>query len=144
MKGGCRLLLLVSLSPALHAGEGPCVPGAPSTAAGCPSRSPSAHHLEVGGADGGHRLGRLFTTPAERRVIGEATAAPAPRLEGVVRRPDGASVVWIDGHRLRPGDPLPDGGRVVAVEGGRVVVEWAGRRAAPRVGERLVVEGVGR
>lgn len=66
-------------------------------------------------------LGRLFFTPAQRSAldagkrIGEpqATRAPAPRgprelkLDGVVTRSDGESMVWVNGRSLgsepRPG-----------------------------------------
>ncbi|GAB6043733.1 hypothetical protein [Endothiovibrio diazotrophicus] len=94
----------------------------------------------VHGADDG--LGRLFTTPAERAERGGAMHGP--RLEGLARRAGGAVALWIDGRRVAVGDGLPAGGRVVAVEGRRVVVERAGVRRALRVGERLegAAEGV--
>lgn len=83
-------------------------------------------------------LGHLFTTPDERRLLeAESPSGGAPRLEGLVRRPDGEWVLWIDGRRLGVGEALEGGGRVVDVASGRVVVERAGRRWSARVGERF-------
>ena len=83
-------------------------------------------------------LGRLFTTPDERRAMeAESPSGGLLRLEGLVLRPDGEWVLWIDGRRLGLGEALEGGGRVMSVANGRVRVERAGRRWAARVGERF-------
>lgn len=90
-------------------------------------------------------LGRLLTTPEERRSV--LVHERAVRVEGWLRRPDGQVVLWIDGRRLAVGEAPAAGGRVVAVDGDRVEVERAGRRWRARVGERLTAvdaEGGGR
>lgn len=95
---------------------------------------PLACSAEEGAGDG---MGRLFTTLAQRQAMAERVSAPDARLEGVVRRPGGDSVAWVDGRRLGVGDPLPGGGRLLLIEAQGVVVERAGRRFIARVGERL-------
>lgn len=49
-------------------------------------------------------LGRLFLTPEQRRQIdspgsgrGQAGSSGASKLDGVMRRSDGRTVIWVDG-----------------------------------------------
>lgn len=79
-------------------------------------------------------LGRLFHTPQERRALDRLRAAGATnpgkpaqsdlRLDGVIRKSDGKTTVWISGRQAAPGSvesldapqaasiPTPKGGRV--------------------------------
>ena len=100
-------------------------------------------------------LGRLFFSPEQRaalderrkaRVPDKAAAAPAAvlpvtRVDGVVRRSDGKSTVWVDGQTI-PEDPRGDGARIrprspnpgsVSLPAG----EDGGKRQDLRVGESL-------
>jgi hypothetical protein len=91
-------------------------------------------------------LARLFFTPAERRSIdagklpeaepqaaaaaGAASTAAQPlRVDGVLRRPDGSTVVWIDGTTAEDGR-TPSGATVEALdERGAVKVARPGEAA---------------
>jgi hypothetical protein len=91
-------------------------------------------------------LARLFFTPAERRSIdagklpepepqaaAAAGAASTPaqplRVDGVLRRPDGSTVVWIDGTAAEDGR-TPSGATVEALdERGAVKVARPGEAA---------------
>ncbi len=65
----------------------------------------------MGGSD---RLGRLLTSPEERRFIadrarmdeGRADAMAAVRFEGAMRAEDGRLALWINGHRYDDPDAL--------------------------------------
>lgn len=104
-------------------------------------------------------LGRMFFTPAERAALDEsrrrpvAVAAPeskplppAPEyvtLDGVVRRSDGTTTVWLN-NRLLEGKRTAEGLEVTAPKhtpAGRVTVRvpQAGRSVDLRVGQQLEV-----
>ncbi|MFZ4761130.1 MAG: hypothetical protein ACOYLX_23430, partial [Burkholderiaceae bacterium] len=94
----------------------------------------------------GAPLARLFFTPAERRSIdagklpeaepqaaaaaGATTAPTKPlRVDGVLQRPDGSTVVWIDGTAAEDGR-TPSGATVEALdERGAVKVARPGEAA---------------
>jgi hypothetical protein len=94
----------------------------------------------------GAPLARLFFTPAERRSIdagklpeaepqaaaaaGATTAPTKPlRVDGVLQRPDGSTVVWIDGTTAEDGR-TPSGATVEALdERGAVKVARPGEAA---------------
>lgn len=111
-------------------------------------------------------LGRLFTTPAERRTLDEArrrfeehkTEKPTPAhklavekpkepvvpevsVGGVVLRSDGHDVAWINGASLPGGTLTPQGIRVVPspAEGGSVRIELpdGGKSIDLRPGQKI-------
>jgi hypothetical protein len=118
---------------------------APTTASGNGSASAFASSQTAARPRGGP-LDRLFFTPAERRSI-EAGKLPEPeppaaaaggaagamanalRVDGVLHRPDGSTVVWIDGAPAEDGR-TPSGATVKAAgERGTVQVARPGEAA---------------
>lgn len=99
----------------------------------------------------GDGLGRLFSTPEERRAAEEARRAPLPeppaaedagsaagqaewwRFDGLLRRPDGRIELWLNGRRWDPAqvglEVQPDGDAVwLRFPGGRRVRLAPGQR----------------
>ncbi len=89
-------------------------------------------------------LGRLFHTPEERAQLDRqrrlgldparagAGADGTLRFDGLIRRGDGKTTVWVNGQRLEAGSRLLTGD-------GRLVVRSGSGEAALRVGESLGV-----
>ena len=97
-------------------------------------------------AQQGPPFGRLFHTPAERQRLdrdGTLTPAPEPevveqaprRLDGVIRRSDGRSTVWVDG-RIANRDEARAAGDARAA----VIALPDGSRRRLRVGESTAAE----
>lgn len=84
-------------------------------------------------------LGRLFFTPAERAALDERRSAPVDtgslqRLQGRLRRQDGAGTDWINGRPHHPPPPEFAGLRV-----GEARDAASGRRLESGDGMRIVV-----
>lgn len=91
-------------------------------------------------------LGRLFYTPEQRRQLdrsrslgssrpGLEEAAPALRLDGVLRHPDGRLTTWLNGQPVEAGR-----GAAGRAPGEARVVTRSGKSVTLRVGEALPQE----
>jgi hypothetical protein len=153
MSSPLRLLILMGCMQAAGmcaAQPVPGMPAAPATAA-----VPAPHAAEPAA------MGRLFFTPAQRAALDElrrrpqavaqqgdrAPLPPAPEyvtLNGVVRRSDGVTTVWLNDKPVR-GRQSDDGLRIVPSKragppsGITVVVPQTGRAVDLKVGQQLEV-----
>lgn len=82
----------------------------------------------VRGEDG---LGRLFTTPEQRRALDrpETASPPAIELQAVFRRAGAEPVVLIGGEPVRAGQTTRGGAQVLAIDDTGVELRVPGRKA---------------
>lgn len=125
----------------------PSVPGAQNPAMQAPQAAPAPN------------LGRLFFTPSERATLDEMRRRPVPvaveekplappapeyvTLNGVVRRSDGTTTVWLN-NKVVQGQKSSEGlivtpPRSTAPGNVTVVVPQSGRRVDLKVGQQLEV-----
>ena len=145
------LFLLIAFAPGAFAAEMSRIPPAPAQ----PPAAPAPQAVPVATS-----LGRLFFSPEERTTIDEmrgrptAAAAPAPKalppapeyvmLNGIVRRSDGSTSVWLndrmlEGRRTAEGLEVTDSRRAPGPGNVTVKVPQAGRSVDLRVGQQLDV-----
>ena len=147
------LFLLVAAAPSAFAAEPSKAPAPPAPAQPSVVQAPQAVPVATS-------LGRLFFSPEERATIDEmrrrpaAVAAPQPKalppapeyvtLNGIVRRSDGSSSVWLndrmlEGRRTADGLEVTESRRAPGPGNVTVKVQQAGRSVDLRVGQQLDV-----
>ncbi|MCB1915585.1 MAG: hypothetical protein KDG52_07710 [Rhodocyclaceae bacterium] len=88
-------------------------------------------------------FGRLFHSPEQRRLIDHPPPPAAPaeppveagpvRLDGIIRRSDGRTVIWVDGRATRSTEARP------AASGNAAILSLPnGEHRRLRVGESIV------